>query len=322
MAAASHRARSWSSSSTSSPSASVRAPRRASWRGMSASRPSASGSSGMSAQRIRRQADGLGAQLPAHQLVPAGRGVALVEDRYRTARTRASRSGSAASRGTAKGMPASRILRLARTRRCGIVVSETRKARAISGVCRPPTSRRVSATRASSASAGWQQVKISAQSVVGDGHGSSSSSAGHGAARARRPAPPPCRRARGAPQAVDRPVARRRGDPGGRARPARRRAASARVRRRRPPGPRPRPGRSRAARGPAPRPPVPRLAEQAVDLERGAAVQEAAVPAASLFSATSVPPASRAHLDGGAPEDGRHLLAQAIASSRSAQSTT
>src|SRR6266487_5828520 len=58
-------------------------------------------------------------------------------------------------------MAASRILRLARTRRCAKVASGTRKAWAISGVVRPPRVRRVSATRASSDSAGWQQVKMS-----------------------------------------------------------------------------------------------------------------------------------------------------------------
>ena len=58
-------------------------------------------------------------------------------------------------------MPASRIFRFARTSRWAIVGSGTRKARAISGVVRPPRVRSVSATRASIASAGWQHVKIS-----------------------------------------------------------------------------------------------------------------------------------------------------------------
>src|SRR5205823_12611551 len=48
---------------------------------------------------------------------------------------------------------------LARAIRRAIVVSCTRKARAISATVRPPSRRRVSATRASVASAGWQQVK-------------------------------------------------------------------------------------------------------------------------------------------------------------------
>ena len=58
-------------------------------------------------------------------------------------------------------MLAARILFLARTRRCAIVGSGTRNARAISGVCSPATSRSVSATWEAGASAGWQQVKTS-----------------------------------------------------------------------------------------------------------------------------------------------------------------
>src|SRR6266550_577930 len=58
-------------------------------------------------------------------------------------------------------MPARRILRLARTRRWAMVASGTRKALAICGVVSPPSVRSVSATRASGASAGWQQVNIS-----------------------------------------------------------------------------------------------------------------------------------------------------------------
>ena len=77
-----------------------------------------------------------------------------------TASTAGSRSGRSASRGTRYGMPASRIFAFARTSRCAMVGSGTRKARAISGVLSPPSSRRVSATRAAGASAGWQQVKI------------------------------------------------------------------------------------------------------------------------------------------------------------------
>jgi hypothetical protein len=54
-----------------------------------------------------------------------------------------------------------RILRFARTSRCAIVASGTMNARAISAVVRPVSVRNVSATRASNASAGWQQVKTS-----------------------------------------------------------------------------------------------------------------------------------------------------------------
>ena len=80
-------------------------------------------------------------------------------------------------------MPASRIFRFARTSRCAIVGSATRKARAISVVVSPPTSRSVSATRASAASAGWQQVKTSARRSSGI-ELTSSSSAGSASSRA------------------------------------------------------------------------------------------------------------------------------------------
>ena len=56
-------------------------------------------------------------------------------------------------------MPDTRILCFARTIRCATVGSGSSSARAISGTVRPPTSRSVSGTCASSASAGWQQAK-------------------------------------------------------------------------------------------------------------------------------------------------------------------
>ena len=65
-------------------------------------------------------------------------------------------------------MPAALILRLARTSRWAIVGSGTRNARAISAVVRPPSVRSVSATCASVASAGWQQVKISSSRSSGN----------------------------------------------------------------------------------------------------------------------------------------------------------
>ena len=64
-------------------------------------------------------------------------------------------------------MPASRIFRLARTRRCAIVTVGTTNARAISSVSRPPRVRSVSAICDSLARAGWQQVKIAPQAIVG-----------------------------------------------------------------------------------------------------------------------------------------------------------
>src|SRR5215212_3072933 len=81
--------------------------------------------------------------------------------RYRTRRTPSRRSGRTSAGGTRYGMPASRIFRLARTRRWASVASGSRNPRAISGVVSPPSVRSVRATRASGASAGWQQVKIS-----------------------------------------------------------------------------------------------------------------------------------------------------------------
>src|SRR5262245_32829274 len=72
-------------------------------------------------------------------------------------------------------MPAARIFRFARTRRCAIAGSATRNACAISVVVRPPTSRSVKATRLSAASAGWQQVKTRASRSSGMALTSSSS---------------------------------------------------------------------------------------------------------------------------------------------------
>src|SRR3569833_872677 len=81
--------------------------------------------------------------------------------RYTTRSMLRSCSGSSPAAGTWYGLCASAILRLARTIRLPIVDSATRNARAISPVVRPPSMRRVSATRAGRSSAGWQQVKIS-----------------------------------------------------------------------------------------------------------------------------------------------------------------
>ena len=65
-------------------------------------------------------------------------------------------------------MRASRILAFARTMRCASVGAGVRNACAISSVVRPHTSRSVSATCASGASAGWQHVKIRRKPVVLD----------------------------------------------------------------------------------------------------------------------------------------------------------
>ena len=115
-------------------------------------------------------------------------------------------------------MPAFWIFCLARTSRLAMVGSLDRNARAISAVVSPASVRRVSATRASSERAGWQQVNISRSRSSGTPLSSSSASGRlirqHGGhlpelGRADRPAA----------QHVDGAVARRGGQP--RAGPAR-----------------------------------------------------------------------------------------------------
>ena len=150
-------------------------------------------------------------------------------------------------------MPAARIFRFARTSRCAIVASGTRNARAISSVVSPPSVRSVSATCASSASAGWQHVNIRLEPLVGERvvvhlvllcrRGSASSSRRRLRAQASR-----SRRIRS--------IARLRAvvdEPGAGVAPGRRRAASARRRSRTPPARRPRRGRSRRGRRPGSR---------------------------------------------------------------------
>ena len=112
-------------------------------------------------------------------------------------------------------MPASRILRLARTSRWAIVASGTRNARAISGVVSPASVRSVSATCASTASAGWQHVKMSRSRSSATPLSSSVSPPGRGSgvdsmAASRTLVAPACVAA----EPVERAVARRRGEPG------------------------------------------------------------------------------------------------------------
>jgi hypothetical protein len=78
-----------------------------------------------------------------------------------TSRTEARRSGISARAGISNGTRRAVRVRLARTMRCAMVASGTRKARAISAVVSPPSSRRVRAARASGDSTGWQETKIS-----------------------------------------------------------------------------------------------------------------------------------------------------------------
>ena len=97
------------------------------------------------------------AQLGPHPVVAGGRRVALVEDQVDDLEHRRRGARRARSRaGTSNGTRASASVRLARTMRCAMVASGTRKARAISLVVRPPSRRSVSATRASVESTGWQ----------------------------------------------------------------------------------------------------------------------------------------------------------------------
>ena len=93
-----------------------------------------------------------------------------------TVRTASRRAGSSSGAGTAYGIPAWAIFFFARVIRAAIVGSETRNAWATSGVATPHTSRRVSATCASSASAGWQQVKTSRRRSSGIASSASGSS--------------------------------------------------------------------------------------------------------------------------------------------------
>ena len=81
-------------------------------------------------------------------------------------------------------MPASLILVLARVRRRFIVSPEIRNARAMSSVASPATARSVSATCASGASAGWQQVKMSSSRSSGISVSSTSASADSGSVAA------------------------------------------------------------------------------------------------------------------------------------------
>ena len=150
----SHAERSWSSSSTSSPAASTLASRREWCSSISASNPSASGSEGIRAvnTRVNRIASSLNSVRTSESADVAM--YPSLKIRYSTASTPSRRSGNRSLGGTRYGIPASRIFRFARTRRWATVGSDTRKARAISGVVSPPSVRSVRATRESSASAG------------------------------------------------------------------------------------------------------------------------------------------------------------------------
>src|SRR6266567_845879 len=78
-----------------------------------------------------------------------------------TSSTDASRSANSGPAGTSNGIRCSARVRLARTIRWAMVGSAARKARAISSVVRPPSSRNVRATRPAVGRIGWQEMKIS-----------------------------------------------------------------------------------------------------------------------------------------------------------------
>ncbi len=175
----SQRLRSCSSSGTRPPAASTRAARRACCSRISASSPTASGSSGISRTSTPASRIASAARSGRSKSAPAVAAYPSVNSRYSTASTAEVRSGSRCGGGTRKGMPAWRIFCLARTRRLAMVCSLTRNALAISAVLSPARVRRVSATWAGTASAGWQQVNINRSRSSGTA--SSSSVGGSGA---------------------------------------------------------------------------------------------------------------------------------------------
>ena len=207
------------------------------------------------------------AQLAPHELVAGRRRVALVEHEVHDGQHRVEPLGQLAlarapGRGCGRrGSCASR----ARAAAPSSAPARGRRARS-PRVVSPPSVRSVSATCASAASAGWQQVKISR----------SRSSAMPSRRRPPSPSARSSRELRGlsvhalAAQAVDRLVARGRGEPRAGVARARRRAATARARRRTPPAPPPRRGRSRRGGGSAWRAPAGLAPEHAVDRWPGA----------------------------------------------------
>ena len=143
------------------PAASIRAARRASCSSISASRPAASGSSGISATSTR-------ASRIASADRPAGSGRhRLAPSSPRCTAGKARRARPAAVGQQVRGRHPVRdpgigdLLPWPGPAAWPWSARWTRKARAISAVVSPASVRRVSATRASSDRAGWQQVKIS-----------------------------------------------------------------------------------------------------------------------------------------------------------------
>ena len=147
---------------------------------ISASRPSTSGSSGMSAARILVNRIASAHRSVADELVrrarrPVG---ALVEHQEQRRENTARQAARQARRPAAPGRGSrALIFCLDRVSRLAIAASSTRNAPAISATLRPPRSRRVRATWALVARAGWQQVNISrSRSSTTDEMGSPGSS--------------------------------------------------------------------------------------------------------------------------------------------------
>jgi hypothetical protein len=228
-----------------------------------------------------------------------------------TPSTDARRAASWSAPGTSNGTFAAPSVRFRRTMRCAIVASGTRNARAISSVVRPPSRRRVSATRASVDSTGWQAVKTSrsrsspiASSCAAP---SASTKSGYDVGLLRLEV--------AAELLVLARVQRVLGA-GGRARgswrspsatlpgcPAPRRSASARARRRGRPGPAPRRGRRRARAARRRRSPWPTRSARPPRSPDGLPLRHVAVSSAAARSDPSRPaprcgrrdPRSRAH---------------------------
>src|SRR3954468_15452323 len=104
-----------------------------------------------------------------------------------TSSTDDSRAVNSGPVGTSKGTCAAVSVRLARTIRCASVASGTRNARAISSVVRPPTRRRVSATRASRLSTGWQEMKTSRRTSSSTTSSKAAAQSGSSPSRSSRP---------------------------------------------------------------------------------------------------------------------------------------
>ena len=146
ISARSHSVRSWSGSSTRSPLASVRAARRESVSKTDAEQPDHLGLVGHQVGEQPRQPDCLGAEVRPYERPARARGVALVVDEVENGEDGLEAIRQLEPFGHTVGDVRVADLALRPTRRCAIVASGTRKARAISSVCSPPSRRNVSAT--------------------------------------------------------------------------------------------------------------------------------------------------------------------------------